>query len=1246
MADQESKARIVVEVEDSQLNDFIRTLGLAEQEAEGSGRAFRSMSKDAIALNKGNQGASKATQALNASVSATTASLPRLRYALYDVSQSVAVVSLAMVALAAAPFAVAISWERAFADVRRTTDGTAPQLSALNAEFVKLAQTIPLSFKGLTEIGSLAGQLDVPINDVAEFTELVAKFSATTDVSIDASATAFARLTTLLEPLEGGYNALGSSILKVGVNSIATESQIISISTQIAGVAAQAGLSADEVFGLSAAIASVGIQPELARGTITRLFGEIGRAVSTGGTALQDFGAISGKSGEEFARAWETAPMEALLGVLDGIGNRSGPDAEKALRDLGITSVRDVPAILRLAQNTDLLRSNLSDAATGAAEGSELNRQYGIVANTVAEKLTLLNNNFQALLATTGDSATSIGWVIDGLNGMLQEITAIAADPFWSVIVGGSVALVGLAGILGLLVAAAIRTTASMAALATAQAELNITTLGLRGSMAALIPQILGSGASATTATAAIRGLSVAMRALTVVGVALIAVEAATGLAEWGREALGASDSVENLTQKLGEASEAGTDFGEVFSSANVGGDPLGLGKLVSGNNLAGVDNVLAAGASFGSDLQKSIYDGFGYGLTTQGLLDNILGIGPGQNFDELDKIDEALASLVSGGNMAEALAGFDSLMSRATELGLDTEQLASTFTKFNTALGESGVAGARSALAAEANAAATEDFAASLEATSAAMAELVDDVFGGVNAARQINDELAALGGTLFDVGAQSAFTSDDFQSLISTIIDQSGGASAAAGNLQGLFNSLVQGGYASAEQLGYLNQVIAQLVSLSGQAAPTASFFDISALATGFDGASVAAQKTASSTRSVAKEVRTLLDYASDLSGVFERAFDIRFGSQLSIDSVTSSWRDLNDEMDDYRRKVNELTADRAVKQYFLSIAESYGDTLRAGVLRSELEGIDSDLAEATAGVSTELNGNSKAAIENRKRITDLVSGYQDYITKLASSGASQDVLNAAVAQSKNDFLAQATALGYSTAQLQPYVAGFEDMAVAIGRIPRNITVDINTDPAEQALKEFFAKVKSTGAGGYGGGVTVPVRVDTSSVSSDFAKVARGAKILDLYNKALKSGADNVAIRYLNQLNSGNYYDGGHVGGYTGNGGKYQPKGVVHGGEFVFTKEATQRAGVGNLYGMMNAFERGRGMYSGGAVTPTVRTSSGGGNSGPTIVHLSPEDRALLARAGDVRLYLDGKEVAQAGYQNTLTAANRGTN
>ncbi|MGO2336782.1 tape measure protein [Providencia sp.] len=42
---------------------------------------------------------------------------------------------------------------------------------------------------------------------------------------------------------------------------------------------------------------------------------------------------------------------------------------------------------------------------------------------------------------------------------------------------------------------------------------------------------------------------------------------------------------------------------------------------------------------------------------------------------------------------------------------------------------------------------------------------------------------------------------------------------------------------------------------------------------------------------------------------------------------------------------------------------------------------------------------------------------------------------------------------------------------------------------------------------------------------------------------------------------------------GGYTGKGGKYDPRGVVHAGEFVFNKEATDKIGVPNLYKMMNS-------------------------------------------------------------------------
>ncbi|HGJ5904458.1 MAG TPA: hypothetical protein ACHBY5_12815 [Arsenophonus apicola] len=58
---------------------------------------------------------------------------------------------------------------------------------------------------------------------------------------------------------------------------------------------------------------------------------------------------------------------------------------------------------------------------------------------------------------------------------------------------------------------------------------------------------------------------------------------------------------------------------------------------------------------------------------------------------------------------------------------------------------------------------------------------------------------------------------------------------------------------------------------------------------------------------------------------------------------------------------------------------------------------------------------------------------------------------------------------------------------------------------------------------------------------------------------------------------------------GGYVGGGGKYDPKGIVHGGEFVFTKEATQRLGIANLYRLMDGSKRG---YASGGYVSTSST------------------------------------------------------
>lgn len=79
--------------------------------------------------------------------------------------------------------------------------------------------------------------------------------------------------------------------------------------------------------------------------------------------------------------------------------------------------------------------------------------------------------------------------------------------------------------------------------------------------------------------------------------------------------------------------------------------------------------------------------------------------------------------------------------------------------------------------------------------------------------------------------------------------------------------------------------------------------------------------------------------------------------------------------------------------------------------------------------------------------------------------------------------------------------------------------------------------------------------------------------------------------------------------AGGYTGSGGKYEPAGVVHRGEFVFTQEATSRIGVGNLYRMMRGYATGGlvGGADGGIASPfgvsvyaPISVTTGQGDSG----------------------------------------------
>ncbi|EGO7547582.1 phage tail tape measure protein [Escherichia coli] len=104
--------------------------------------------------------------------------------------------------------------------------------------------------------------------------------------------------------------------------------------------------------------------------------------------------------------------------------------------------------------------------------------------------------------------------------------------------------------------------------------------------------------------------------------------------------------------------------------------------------------------------------------------------------------------------------------------------------------------------------------------------------------------------------------------------------------------------------------------------------------------------------------------------------------------------------------------------------------------------------------------------------------------------------------------------------------------------------------------------------------------------------------------------------------------------TGGFTGSGGKYEPAGIVHRGEFVFTKEATSRIGVGNLYRLMRGYAEGG--YVGGAGSPAQMRRAEGINFNQNN-HVVIQNDGINGQAGP-QLMKAVYDMARKGAQDEL--------
>ena len=1006
-----------------------------------------------------------------------------LRYANYDLATSMLSLSAGITASGVAVVTAFASQESAFTSVERTADGA---LGNIRQDLIDLSTQIPFSFNQLAEIATLGNQLGIGANQLEKFTTTVAQFSTATGISVEQSALAFGKLGNLLPDAKENYDRLASSIALVGRTTAATESQIVSVASEIAPAAAAAGFTADQVIGLSGALASLKVPPERSRSTILQFFETLNMAVAEGGDKLSNFASVVGVSAAELESMVRGGQGEAILERF--IGNVSTADTieiTQALESLGLAGLRTNPTIRALAGNMTLLNESMADGKTGWTENTELQRQMAFILDDLATKWqTFLNAAMNAAAAIGSAVGPAFGQFLDVLKNVLIGLTQFAQTDFGQ----------GLFRLIGVIAGA-------VAAYATLRGGIALATASLQAF--SLISTALGGAGI----LAGLRGLA-----------------SAFGVVRGA--AAGASTGIAGTTAVATVASGA---MGRLAGAARIaGGALLALGRATI--IIGALQAAIALISDFGGSMQWLA------GIATQ--VAQVIGNVFRSVLFTVADVADAIGSVVPG------IAG----------LGNELRSI-----------GNIGAIGAVSVLAGDFN-----KWANSLSTASDSMGD-----FG--SSADIPYDQYAAGAG--------------DFAGALDDVGGSAGGA---------------------------------------------------------------------------AQEVRTLVDYANDLQSVFSRAFDIRFAGGSTLDDISSTFLSIREATEEAARNIQKLKAeiqglesDLNIQKIFLGVALEYGDLTRAEAIQANIAKIQADLADKTASLSDEqatnskeLTGNSKAALANRRQMEELVKQYQAHITALAASGLSQAEVSRRTAELREQFIQQATQMGYSRYEVEKYAIAFDDMRIAIDRVPRNITVTANVNPALQALNELEAKARSVGQamGGIGGaaGAGATEAADKLQYRVNYSIAAMQASIFALKaafasNPWEALGYRASVIAYQSQMQMWRSLGGFSSGGYTGPGGRNEPAGIVHRGEYVVPKkDVNQRTGLpyADAMGRLQRGASGPG-YAGGGF---VRNSPSAGMSSGQIASFGPLAYQQLQQALQQIVLLDGQRVATSSAKEYAHSTSTG--
>lgn len=321
--------------------------------------------------------------------------------------------------------AAAVDFESAFAGVRKTVDATEAEFAELRQGIRDLAMDADSPAAGLNNaaieiarIAEQAGNLGIEVENILGFSETIAMLDMSTNLGDDAASILAQFLNITNSDIGSVIQPLGSAIVALGNALPTTEAKIADFALRLAGAGTQAGFTEQEILGLSAAMASVGLNPEAGGSAMTQVLNTLSVAAASiefgePSDNLYAFSELSQMTAQEFAATWEGDPVRALAAFSEGLGRLDNAMQIRVLNDMGLDGLRTADTIRRLSGNTELLNSAFEIANAGWSEGNALMKEAESRFATTEAKLNLFKNTIREMTFVVGET------LLPAFNGLL-----------------------------------------------------------------------------------------------------------------------------------------------------------------------------------------------------------------------------------------------------------------------------------------------------------------------------------------------------------------------------------------------------------------------------------------------------------------------------------------------------------------------------------------------------------------------------------------------------------------------------------------------------------------------------------------------------------------------------------------------------------------------------------------------------------------------------------------------------------